>query len=65
MHLFHAQDNTDASVQFHGYGMITNSRGEMYRGDWVNGKKDGKGIMTWVGSSYDGWWRADKVRHRL
>lgn len=27
----------------------------------MNGKKEGKGVMTWVGSSYDGWWKADKV----
>ncbi len=49
------------ALQFHGYGMLTNGRGEMYRGDWVNGKKEGKGVMTYVGSSYDGQWKNDKV----
>jgi hypothetical protein len=51
-------------AQFHGHGTLTNSRGEMYRGEFVAGKREGKGVFSSPTMCYDGMWKEDKVRCR-
>ena len=35
--------------------------GSVYEGQWVNGMRDGKGILKVIdGSEYDGHWHANK-----
>lgn len=44
------------------YGPITLSMGEIYTGEMLFGKKDGKGTQVWRdGSRYEGEWMDDKA----
>ncbi|CAN0438405.1 unnamed protein product, partial [Ascophyllum nodosum] len=48
----------------HGRGTMTYASGNTYEGDWVEDRKEGEGIMTWVHrrERYTGEWKADKQR---
>ena len=46
----------------HGRGIFEWSNGEIYDGEWVNGRKTGSGMWTSPDSeSYIGEWKDDKV----
>ena len=49
----------DAADLPHGRGVETHpDGGRRYKGDWVAGIREGRGVMTWEdGSKYDGEWR--------
>ena len=41
----------------HGKGVFTYKDGKVYKGDYVNDKKEGHGVCEWPdGRSYDGSW---------
>ena len=47
--------------RFHGQGVYTTSRGDVYDGHWLDGKKSGKGTYTWKnGDEYSGRWSQNK-----
>ena len=49
--------------RFHGQGVYTTSRGDIYDGHWLDGRKSGKGTYTWKnGDKYSGDWKKNK-RH--
>lgn len=36
--------------------------GAKYKGQWLNNKKQGRGVMTWPdGSRFDGYWSKDQA----
>lgn len=47
--------------QWHGRGRLSNARkGELYDGQWENGKRSGRGLRVWPsGDRYDGMWKDD------
>ena len=46
--------------RFHGHGSYATSRGD-YEGNWVDGRKSGKGTYTWKnGDKYIGEWKSNK-----
>ena len=44
---------------FHGKGKYTYSNQAYYQGDWIKGREDGQGILTFLGSKYmyEGQWK--------
>jgi hypothetical protein len=44
--------------------VLSNSRGDVYRGEFVAGRREGKGVQTKGGVTYDGVWKDDLVRCR-
>ncbi|GAM27824.1 hypothetical protein SAMD00019534_110000 [Acytostelium subglobosum LB1] len=45
----------------HGAGEYETARGDIYLGEFQNGKKEGAGRYMWrTGNYYDGFWKADK-----
>jgi len=45
----------------HGYGTFNANNGEMYIGQWFNGKREGKGIKAWEdGREYIGQWNNNR-----
>jgi len=64
--LFHLPGGTkyDGDVKdglWHGRGKLYNTRkGELYDGEWGNGKRSGQGLRVWPsGERYDGAWKND------
>jgi hypothetical protein len=47
--------------KYHGRGRLTTKTGAVYQGDWVNGKKQGNGVIVSPAgkSMYDGAWEKD------
>ena len=43
-----------------GFGRSVNTQGEVYKGDWLNGKKSGFGVLHKEDSTYVGEWAKDK-----
>ena len=40
--------------------------GTVYKGEWINGRPQGKGKMTWPdGSNYDGNWRQGAMENSV
>ncbi|MDR1590815.1 MAG: GYF domain-containing protein [Puniceicoccales bacterium] len=57
---YSTQDNA-----FTGNGTITYPNGDTYKGDIVNGRKEGTGAYTWEsGAVYSGEWKNDKMNGR-
>jgi len=53
--------SSDGNLLAHGVGCFTASNGEIYLGQWVNGKRTGKGYKTWQdGKEYIGSWVANR-----
>jgi len=53
--------SSDSSSVAHGIGTFSASNGEMYVGEWNQGKRHGKGIRTWKdGKLYIGEWENNK-----
>eukprot|EP01031_Cornospumella_fuschlensis_P036250 gene36250-43974_t len=51
---------TGGFTYLHGKGVYTGAGGDMYEGDWEEGKKHGKGVYAWAdGSKYEGDWKDD------
>lgn len=49
--------------KLHGRGVLIETTGETYKGDWGNNKKNGRGVTTWaIGDKYVGGYR-DNKRH--
>lgn len=47
----------NAFNRFHGQGTYTYTNGNVYAGEWKDGRKSGKGKQTWAnGDVYDGQW---------
>jgi len=47
--------------RFHGQGTYTTSRGDIYEGGWIDGRKSGKGTYIWKnGDKYVGEWQGNK-----
>jgi len=47
----------NAFNRFHGKGIYTYSNGNVYDGDWIDGRKSGQGSQTWEnGDKYTGGW---------
>jgi hypothetical protein len=43
--------------QKHGNGTETNSNGEIYKGEWINNKREGNGVLQYlIGMKYEGEW---------
>jgi hypothetical protein len=49
MELFRARNKTAnwMDAQRHGYGAFYGADGTRYEGEWINGRKDGKGTFTY------------------
>ena len=44
------------------FGTITFTNGDKFVGEWINGKRTGKGTYTWVsGSKYVGEWKDNNM----
>lgn len=47
----------------HGNGTCSYANGDVYTGEWNEGKKHGKGEMLWAdGQKYDGSWEYDEIK---
>ena len=47
----------NAFNRFHGKGTYKYTNGNVYEGDWVDGRKNGQGTQTWSnGEKYEGGW---------
>ena len=59
-----------ASRKLHGYGVMQYYNGNRYEGDWVQGKRQGQGTLTWENlqvegkERYKGAWYNDKYHGR-
>lgn len=50
-----------ANQKFEGKGQMTHANGDIYWGEWLNGKAHGKGIfIDREGMMYDGEWQNDQ-----
>ncbi len=49
-------------LQFHGRGTLTLPTKKVYVGEWLNGEKDGQGVLDYGnGERYEGQWKQNKV----
>ena len=47
--------------RFHGQGTYSTSRGDVYKGSWIDGRKSGEGTYIWKsGDKYVGEWKSNK-----
>lgn len=47
--------------QFNGKGRMTHANGDIYQGEWVDGKANGMGVFVDTnGSMYEGMWQDDQ-----
>lgn len=49
--------------QFNGKGRLVHQNGDIYHGEWLNGKAHGQGVFIQYGnnSMYDGEWHQDEM----
>lgn len=63
--IFDGNQNTSISTKKsseHNTKKYTSPNGDVYIGEWLDGKKDGQGKMTYSnGDVYDGEWKDDKI----
>ena len=53
--------NDSNKIKPNGKGMMRYNSGDMYSGDWIDGKRSGKGISVTSEYMYDGEWKNDQA----